>query len=100
MHASNVRYMLAYRAVEAGDRLAEVPVWLRECESYAASHRYWHELAHIHRVRAVYERMQGRLDTARDLSCEPRPYQQIWPRTCRRPPSTPTWRRAGSAGST
>jgi predicted ATPase/DNA-binding CsgD family transcriptional regulator len=67
MHASNVRYMLAYRAVEAGERLAEVPVWLRECESFAASRGYWHELAHIHNVRAVYERMQGRLDTARDL---------------------------------
>jgi tetratricopeptide (TPR) repeat protein len=67
MHASNVRYMLAYRAVEAGERLAEVPVWLRECESYAASHGYRHELAHIHNVRAVYERTQGRLDTAREL---------------------------------
>lgn len=67
MHASNVRYMLAYRAVEAGERLAEVPVWLRECESYAASHGYRHELAHIHKVRAVYERMHGRLDTAREL---------------------------------
>ena len=67
MHASNVRYMLAYRAVEAGERLADVPVWLRECESYAASHGYSHELAHIHSVRAVYERMQGRLGTARDL---------------------------------
>jgi predicted ATPase/DNA-binding CsgD family transcriptional regulator len=67
MHASNVRYMLAYRAVEAGERLAEVPVWLAECESYAASHGYRHELAHIHLVRAVYERRQGRLDTARDL---------------------------------
>ena len=67
MHASNVRYMLAYRAVEVGERLAEVPVWLRECESYAASHGYWHELAHIHKVRAVYERMHGRLEGARDL---------------------------------
>jgi predicted ATPase/DNA-binding CsgD family transcriptional regulator len=67
MHASNVRYMLAHRAVEAGERLAEVPVWLAECESYAASHGYRHELAHIHYVRAVYERMQGRLEAARDL---------------------------------
>jgi hypothetical protein len=66
-HASNVRYMLAHRAVETGERLAEVPVWLRECESYAASHGHRHELAHIHLVRAMYERMQGRLDTARDL---------------------------------
>jgi len=45
--------MLAHRAVEAGERLAEVPVWLAECESYAASHGYRHELAHIHQVRAV-----------------------------------------------
>jgi predicted ATPase/DNA-binding CsgD family transcriptional regulator len=67
MHASNVRYMLAHQAVEAGERLAEVPVWLAECESYAASHGYRHELAHIHYVRAVYERMQGRLEAARDL---------------------------------
>ena len=67
MHASNVRYMLARRAVETGERLAEVPVWLRECESYAASHGYPHELAHIHQVRAVYERMQGRLEGAREL---------------------------------
>ena len=67
MHASNVRYMLASRAVEAGERLGDVPVWLRECESYAASRGYRHELAHIHRVRAVYERTQGRLDAAREL---------------------------------
>ena len=67
MHASNVRYMLAHQAVESGERLAEVPVWLDECESYAASHGYRHELAHIHYVRAVYERIQGRLETARKL---------------------------------
>jgi hypothetical protein len=67
MHASNVRYMLAHRAVETGERLAEVPVWLRECESYAASHGYPHELAHIHLVRATYERMQGRPEGVRDL---------------------------------
>jgi hypothetical protein len=67
MHASNVRYMMAHRAVEAGERLSEVPVWLAECQSYAASHGYPHELAHIHYVRAVCERMQGRLDGAREL---------------------------------
>ena len=67
MHASNVRYMLARRAVEAGERLDEVPVWLRDCESYAVSYGYLHELAHIHQVRAVYERRQGRLDSAREL---------------------------------
>jgi tetratricopeptide (TPR) repeat protein len=67
MHVSNVRYMLAHRAVEAGERLAEVPVWLRECESYAASHGYRHELAHIRQVRAVYERIQGRLELACEL---------------------------------
>jgi predicted ATPase/DNA-binding CsgD family transcriptional regulator len=65
MHASNVRYMLAHRAVETREWLDEVPVWLRECESYAASHGFPHELAHIHLVRAMYERMQGRLDAAR-----------------------------------
>lgn len=67
MHASNVRYMLAHRAVEAGELLAEVPVWLNECQSYAASHGYLHELAHIHMVRAQYERTQGKLDAAREL---------------------------------
>jgi hypothetical protein len=45
MHASNVRYMMASRAVETAERLAEVPVWLDECESYAAGHGYRHELA-------------------------------------------------------
>ena len=49
MRASNVRYILAHQAVETGERLAEVPVWLDECESYAASHGYRHELAHTHR---------------------------------------------------
>jgi predicted ATPase/DNA-binding CsgD family transcriptional regulator len=67
MHASNVRYMLAYRAVEAGELLAEVPVWLAECQSYAASHGYAHELAHIYMVRAMYERTQDQLDNAREL---------------------------------
>ena len=67
MHAGNVRYMMAHRAVEAGERLGEVPVWLHECESYAVGHGYRHELAHIHHVRAVYERMQGRLDAAGEL---------------------------------
>ena len=67
MHASNVRYMQAQRAVEAGEWLAEVPVWLDQCESFAASHGYRHELAHIHLVRAVYERTQGRLDGAGEL---------------------------------
>jgi predicted ATPase/DNA-binding CsgD family transcriptional regulator len=67
MHASNVRYMLAHRAVENAERLSEVPVWLAECESYAASHGYPHELAHIDYVRAIYERTQGRLQGARDL---------------------------------
>ena len=67
MHASNVRYMLASRAVQAGERLAEVPLWLEECESFAAGHGYQHELAHIHLVRAAYERTQGRLDGACEL---------------------------------
>jgi hypothetical protein len=67
LHASNVRYMMASLAVETGEWLAEVPVWLGECEAYAAGHGYWHELAHIRYVRAVYERTQGRLADARDL---------------------------------
>jgi predicted ATPase/DNA-binding CsgD family transcriptional regulator len=66
-HSSNVRYMLASRAVETHTRLRDVPVWLDGCESYAVSHGYKHELAHIHRVRAVYERIQGNTDTARQL---------------------------------
>jgi predicted ATPase/DNA-binding CsgD family transcriptional regulator len=67
MHANNVRYMLAARALEDGVRLDDVPVWLRECESFAASRGYRHELAHIQRELAVYERMRGRLDVARGL---------------------------------
>ncbi|MGE5287222.1 MAG: ATP-binding protein [Micromonosporaceae bacterium] len=67
MHASNVRYMLASRAVEDHIRLRDVPVWLAECESYAASHGYQHELAHTRRARAAYERIQGHTDTARQL---------------------------------
>src|SRR5580700_737858 len=67
MHTSIVRYMLAHRAVEDGERLDEVPVWLADCESYAASNGYRHELAHIHLVRPVYDRRQGRPDAAREL---------------------------------
>lgn len=67
MHANNVRYMLAARAVDAGQRLADVPVWLRDSEAFAASRGYRHELAHIHRVQAVYLRMQGDLAAARPL---------------------------------
>jgi predicted ATPase/DNA-binding CsgD family transcriptional regulator len=67
MHAGNARYMLAFQAVETGERLAEVPVWLDECESYAASHGYQHELAHVRYVRAVYERTQARMDVAAAL---------------------------------
>ncbi len=59
--------MLAHRAVEAGELLAEVPVWLAECQSCAAGHGYPHEPAHIHMVRAMYERTQGRMDAAREL---------------------------------
>jgi predicted ATPase/DNA-binding CsgD family transcriptional regulator len=54
MHAQNVRYMLASRALEAGTRLDDVPVWLDGCESFAASHGLTHELAHIRRTRAGY----------------------------------------------
>jgi predicted ATPase/DNA-binding CsgD family transcriptional regulator len=67
MHAHNVRYMLAHRAVESRTRLADVPVWLDGCESFAASHRLTHELAHIHRTRAGYLLTCGELAAAGDL---------------------------------
>jgi hypothetical protein len=67
-HAHQQRQVHAgARAVEDGERLDEVPVWLADCESYAASNGYRHELAHIHLVRAVYDRRQGRPDAAREL---------------------------------
>ena len=66
-HASNVRYMIASNAVDTRTRLQDVPIWLDECESYAASRGYKHELAHARRVRATYERIQRRPDTARRL---------------------------------
>jgi hypothetical protein len=66
-HANNVRYMLASRAVETGTRLGDVPVWLDGCESYASGRGLTHELAHIRRARAGYERIQGRPGTARHL---------------------------------
>ncbi len=67
MHASNVRYMIANNAVDTRTRLQDVPIWLDECESYAAGRGYKHELAHSRRVRATYERIQRRPDTARRL---------------------------------
>jgi predicted ATPase/DNA-binding CsgD family transcriptional regulator len=66
-HASNVRYMIANNAVDTRTRLQDVPIWLDECESYAASRGYKHELAHSRRVRATYERIQQRPDTAQRL---------------------------------
>jgi predicted ATPase/DNA-binding CsgD family transcriptional regulator len=67
MHANNVRYMLANRAVEAHIRLDDVPVWLDGCESYATSHGLRLELAHVRRARASYQLMQGRPEAARHL---------------------------------
>jgi predicted ATPase/DNA-binding CsgD family transcriptional regulator len=67
MHASNVRYMLAGRAVATRTRLREVPVWLDDCESYAASHGYAHEQAHVWLIRAGYQVLHGQPDAARDL---------------------------------
>jgi hypothetical protein len=66
-HANNVRYMLASDAVDAESDLTEVPVWLDECEAFAGRMQFSHELAHIRRVRAEYERIQGRLPEARRL---------------------------------
>jgi hypothetical protein len=67
IHANNVRYMLASRAVEARTRLTDVPVWLDDCESYVASRGYQHELAHIRRVRGSYQRIQGHPGAAWEL---------------------------------
>jgi predicted ATPase/DNA-binding CsgD family transcriptional regulator len=64
MHANNVRYMLAGRAVQAGIRLGDVPVWLSECEAYASAHGLSHELAHARLTRASYNRISGRPDSA------------------------------------
>jgi predicted ATPase/DNA-binding CsgD family transcriptional regulator len=66
-HASNVRYMLASRAVETHARLEDVPVWLDGCQSYASSHGLKHELAHIRLARAGYQLITGRPDEARRL---------------------------------
>ena len=66
-HASNVRYMLASRAVETHTRLRDVPVWLDGCGSYASGHGLKHELAHVQRARASYQRITGHPDEARRL---------------------------------
>lgn len=73
MHAHNARYMLASRAVRAGLRLAEVPVLLAECETYATRLGYPHELAHVRLTRAAYERISGSPEAARPMldSCLP-----------------------------
>jgi predicted ATPase/DNA-binding CsgD family transcriptional regulator len=67
MHASNVRFMLADRAVDTHVRLHDVPVWLEECETYAVGHGFRHELAHVRLVRAKYQRIQGDPGAARPL---------------------------------
>ena len=67
LHANNVRYMLAGRAVETRARLADVPVWLDECESYAARRGLVHELAHIRLVRAGLAQIRGLPGPAREL---------------------------------
>jgi hypothetical protein len=67
MHANNARFMIASRAVATHTRLRDVPVWLDACESYATSHGYRHELAHIRLTRARYQRFQGHYGTARHL---------------------------------
>ncbi len=56
--------MLAGRALRAGVRLADVPVWLAECEAHATRHGYRHELAHARLTRAIYERISGRPESA------------------------------------
>jgi predicted ATPase/DNA-binding CsgD family transcriptional regulator len=67
MHANNVRYMLASRAVETHTRLGDVPVWLDGCESYAADHGLRLELAHVRRARASYQLVHGQPEAARPL---------------------------------
>jgi predicted ATPase/DNA-binding CsgD family transcriptional regulator len=67
MHANNVRFMLASRAVDTHTRLHDVPVWLDECESYASSHGFRHELAHTRLARARYQRIRGDPGPARQL---------------------------------
>jgi predicted ATPase/DNA-binding CsgD family transcriptional regulator len=67
VHAHNVRYMLAHRAVEDRIRLDDVPVWLDGCESFAASHRLTHELAHVRLTRAGYLLIRDHPAAAREL---------------------------------
>jgi predicted ATPase/DNA-binding CsgD family transcriptional regulator len=67
VHAHNVRYMLAHRAVEDGIRLDAVPVWLDGCESFAASHRLTHELAHVRLTRAGYLLIRDHPAAAQEL---------------------------------
>jgi hypothetical protein len=57
--ASDVRYMLASRAVDTRSHLAGVPGWLDACEPHAASRGHYRELAHIRRVRGSYQRIRG-----------------------------------------
>ena len=67
MHANNVRFMLARRAVDTHTRLHDVPVCLDECESYASSHGFRFEHAHARLVRGMYQRIQGDPGQARQL---------------------------------
>jgi hypothetical protein len=59
--------MLADRAVDAQIRLPDVPVWLDECETYAAGHGFRHELAHVRLARAKYQRIRGDSGASRPL---------------------------------
>ncbi|HLK72603.1 MAG TPA: LuxR C-terminal-related transcriptional regulator [Streptosporangiaceae bacterium] len=67
LHANNVRFMLADRAVDARVRVSDVPVWLDECETYAAGHGFRHELAHVRLARAKYQRIRGDSGASRPL---------------------------------
>jgi predicted ATPase/DNA-binding CsgD family transcriptional regulator len=67
MHANNVRFLLAREAVRTRTRLDDVPIWLDESESYAASHGLTHEHAHVRLVRGMYQRIQGNPGQARLL---------------------------------
>ncbi len=68
-HANSVRLMLARRAIEARIRLAEVPVWLDECDRFARDNAgLRHDRAHAVAARAEWAVASGTADVGLDLA--------------------------------
>ncbi len=70
-HTQSVRLMLARRAIEAGLRLDEVPVWLRESASFAAEpDGLHHDRVHAQAAEAEWAAARGADDESRALARE------------------------------